>query len=745
MSRILVTDLDGTLLGGGTDDRRRLREVLARHPEVTVVFATGRGAASVREVLRDALVPPPRWIIADVGATVLDGTDLSTVEPLQEQMRTGWPGAERVRAALARFRTLDYQHEVAQDGRCSFHLPPQGLTGELTAAVESLGCAWVYSGDRYFDVLPPGVSKGSALRALADKLAWPAESILVAGDSLNDLSLFRQGTHGVIVAGAEPALSAAVGADPLVHRAHRRGAGGILAALLALGWVTPAARRTGRRHSLVVGYHRPPPSPRRTDPRRTDPAARPTASPNGILPTLTSAFTDGLPGTWVAARPGAGDTAAGGTAPGGTAGERRHGLPLSLVPVSTTEWSAYFHQACKDTLWPVLMSEPHRSVHDAQTWAAYRAVNARFAERIGAEAAPGATVWLHDYNLWLVPGLLHATRPDLHVGLFHHTPFPPADVFAALPVAAELRASLGRLDWAGFHTAAFAEHFRDVLSSAGLPSTPRLGVHPLGIDRPAIEALARSRPPTVRSAEGRLVVSVERLDYVKAPVQKVDALDRLLADRPDLRGRLTFRLVCPPPEPGITAYDTTRALLERRIDAVNDTWRNGSWQPVDYRSHALAFAEVVDEYLAADVFWVTSLQDGMNLTAKEFVAAQAARAARAALPGHRDRGPGVLVLSRHTGAATQFGDAALLTDPRSPEDLSSVLARALDATPGERRTRMARLSALLAHERPVDWALRVIDAIRRPPVDRVDDRSTGGPGRRLAAADRDGPRACQDR
>lgn len=124
------------------------------------------------------------------------------------------------------------------------------------------------------------------------------------------------------------------------------------------------------------------------------------------------------------------------------------------------EWAGYFHRACKETLWPVLMSQPHRLRFNSAGWAHYRAVNARFADHISTRAAPGATVWLHDYNLWLVSGLLRATRPDLRLGLFHHRPFPPPVIFAALPTAPEIRASLGCLDWAGFHTEAFAEPFQ---------------------------------------------------------------------------------------------------------------------------------------------------------------------------------------------------------------------------------------------------------------------------------------------
>ncbi|MEU1625152.1 HAD-IIB family hydrolase [Streptomyces sp. NPDC020096] len=692
--KILVADLDGTLLAGGEADRRSLRAALDRHPEVTVVFATGRGLPSVRAALRDPLVPRPRWIIADVGASVIDGTDLAPVEPLQGRLRAGWPGSDRIRAALRRFPALTYQDGVAQDGRCSFYLHPERFTREITDAVRELGCEWLYSADRYFDVLPPGVGKGSALAALAREQQWPMTSVLVAGDSLNDLSLFRLGAHGVIVGDAEPALLAAVPPGGTTRRSDQPGAAGILAALEELGWVE-------RRYPLVVGYHRPPV-------RWTPGGWQEPSSPNGILPTLRSMFTGNLRAVWAAA------AVLGQDVPAARLDGHNTGLPLSFLRLSPAEWAGYFHRACKEALWPVLMSQPERLRLDQAAWTSYRAVNARFADHISDIAAPGATVWLHDYNLWLVPGMLRPTRPDLRLGLFHHTPFPPPQIFAALPTAPEIRASLGCLDWAGFHTADFAEHFRQTL--AGTPRAPRLGVHPLGIDRDAIEALARARMPHHRPVDGPLVLSVERLDYAKAPVQKVEAVAALLGRCPELRGRLRFRLVCPPPEPGITAYDATRRALERRVAEVNDAWRTRGWRPVEYLPRSLPIAELVDHYLAADVFWVTSLQDGMNLTAKEFVAAQAA-ASRS----------GVLVLSRYAGAAAQLGSAALFTDPRSPEDLVEVLRQALALAPAERRTRLAHLARLLGRDHPADWAAGIVSAIQGPGQD-------GPAARRLSAA-----------
>ncbi|MEU4928318.1 trehalose-6-phosphate synthase [Streptomyces yokosukanensis] len=680
---MLVTDLDGTLLGGAAGQRRELREALDRHPEITVVFATGRSVPSVREVLREPFVPTPRWIIADVGASVVDGDDLTPEAVLQECLRSGWPGAGRVRAALRGFTALTYQR-VPQEGRCSFYLQPQHLTAELGAAVEELGCSWVYSDGRYFDVLPPRAGKGSALALLAAKQGWPMESLLVAGDSLNDVSLLRIGAHAVVVGNAEPALRERVPSGARVQHTHEEGAGGILAALRRLGWVSGVNR-------LVIGYHRPPA-------QWTTDGWLPPVSPNGILPVLRRVAAGTADAVWAAA-------AVTGDATGRTVplDGRGTGLPLALLPLSPADWGAYFHRACKEVLWPVLMSRPDLMRFDESSWGRYEEVNARFAHHVAAHAAHGATVWLHDYNLWLAPALLRRDRPDLRIGLFHHTPFPSPDVFATLPTATRIRASLSALDWAGFHTDAFAANFRRTM--AGSSRIPCTGVHPLGIDRPAVEDLARARTAAHRGGRtpsGPLVLSVERLDYAKAPVEKAEALHRLLSRHPHLRGRLRFRLVCPPPEPGIRAYDTTRRLLEQRIAAVNSMWGTAEWRPIDYRPWSVPFTEVVDHFLQADVLWVTSHSDGMNLTAKEYVAAR-----------HAVGMPGVLVLSRHTGAAAQFGAAALLTDPHDGDDLARTLHRALTLPLARQHAHLERLAALLDRRTPVEWAAGVVADIRR--------------------------------
>ncbi|MGW2741350.1 trehalose-6-phosphate synthase [Streptomyces sp. NPDC001450] len=691
--RVLVTDLDGTLLGGDDRARRRLRHLLGLHPCITVVFATGRSLHSVRSMLQsDPLVPAPRWIVADVGASVIDAADLSHVDALEARLRAGWPGADRVLSALGKFAGLVHQDGVVQEGRCSFYLAPEHLTADLEAAVAGLGCSWTYSAGRYFDVLPANAGKGAAVRELAHMLGWSVSALLVAGDSLNDLSMFDLGAHGVIMGNAEPGLATRVPLDARVQRPALNGAAAILSAMEHLGWIDRPSR-------VVVGYHRPP--LQWSDGRWQTPA-----SPNGILPTLTSALDPrscDQDAVWAAALVTDQDTA---PAPS-TNAPCTHcvcpapptPLPLALLPLRSDTWAGYFHGACKETLWPALVSKPQLIRHDAGHWADFEEVNAAFTDHIDAHAAHGATIWLHDYNLWLVPGLLKPRRPDVNIGIFHHTPFPAPDTFHRLPTADQLRASLAHLDWAGFHTAAFADNFERLLEDT--PCPPRTGVHPLGIDRQAVEAHARTRsarcPP--RSG-GQLVLSVERLDYAKAPVLKIRALAALLDQAPALHGHVRFRLICPPPEPGIQAYERTRIELEEAISSINSRWGSPAWQPVEYVPRSLPFPHIVDNYLAADVFWVTSLADGMNLTAQEYVACLAAAGRN-----------GVLVLSRRAGAAEHLGRAALLTDPGILQNLVDTLHQALTMSPAQRRLHTARLAACLTTPTPAGWTRTILKAI----------------------------------
>jgi hydroxymethylpyrimidine pyrophosphatase-like HAD family hydrolase len=202
---VLATDLDGTLLAGTQEARRRIRDLFSGAlVDAKLIYVTGRGVESVIPLLSDSTLPQPDYIIADVGATVLHG-DLRPVVPLHHAIAAGWPGPQVILQRLAHFPLLRRQ-TVPQERRCSFFVNEGGITDALRAAVEELDCDLLFSAGRYLDVLPRGINKGNTLRKLAEAEGFDLDSIVVAGDTLNDLSMHTTGFKGIVVGSAEPEL-----------------------------------------------------------------------------------------------------------------------------------------------------------------------------------------------------------------------------------------------------------------------------------------------------------------------------------------------------------------------------------------------------------------------------------------------------------------------------------------------------------------------------------------------------------
>lgn len=299
---VLATDLDGTLLAGTQEARRRIRELFSgAMPGARLVYVTGRGIESIIPLLSDSRLPQPDYIIADVGATVVYG-DLRPVDPLHHEIAAAWPGSQQVMERLAGFPLLQRQ-TVPQERRCSFLITAGGITEALRAAVESLDCDLLFSAGCYLDVLPRGISKGATLRRLAQAEGFDLGAVVVAGDTLNDLSMFAAGFRGVVVGGAEPGLIQQVRRLPRTFIAKEEGCGGILAGLAHHGarvhHTLLAQRRMEARGKadLVMVYHRPPFDERTADGVTTQ--SRP-KSPNGIIPTLLGLFAGDKKGSWVA-------------------------------------------------------------------------------------------------------------------------------------------------------------------------------------------------------------------------------------------------------------------------------------------------------------------------------------------------------------------------------------------------------------------------------------------------------------
>ncbi|ALU39451.1 trehalose-phosphate synthase [Kocuria flava] len=370
---------------------------------------------------------------------------------------------------------------------------------------------------------------------------------------------------------------------------------------------------------------------------------------------------------------------------------------LAPVPLSEQEVADYYEGFSNATLWPlyhdvIAPPEFHRT-----WWNSYRTVNRRFAERTAEVAAQGATVWVQDYQLQLVPRLLRELRPDLTIGFFNHIPFPPLEIFGQLPWRRAVLEGLAGADLIGFQRPGDAQNFQrcvrrflDVPFKQGQARfrdgadewTVHARSYPISIDSGAIEELA-SRPEVRRRAEEirhelgdpeTVFLGVDRLDYTKGILHRIKAYGELLEDGSLTVGPSVLVQVANPSRERVESYVHLREQVEGLVGHINGQFDTISHTAVRYLHHGYPFEEMVALYLATDVMLVTSLRDGMNLVAKEYVAARA-------------DGSGVLVLSEFTGAAEQLKQA-LLVNPHDIDGLKATMVRAKEMPPAEAKKRM---------------------------------------------------------
>ena len=400
------------------------------------------------------------------------------------------------------------------------------------------------------------------------------------------------------------------------------------------------------------------------------------------------------------------------------------GIQLRPVPLSAQDVDQYYEGQSNSTIWPLFHDLVEPPVHRRVWRQAYEAVNRRFAEATAEVAADGATVWVHDYQLLLVPAMLRALRPDLRIGFFLHIPFPPVELFMQLPRRAELLRGLLGADLVGFQRPLAAQNFLQLTGSLlGLqPHDDRVGYEgrtvvarafPISIDVAEIDRLAADPAVQLESERlradlgdnRRLLLGVDRLDYTKGIEQRVEAFGELLAEGAVSNDEVVLVQVATPSRLRVAQYQQLRERVEREVGRINGEYGAVGRVPVHYLFQSRSVEELVALYLATDVMLVTPLRDGMNLVAKEFVAAR------------RDE-LGALVLSEFTGAAAELEDA-FLVNPHDVEDLKRAMLAALDAPPDDRAVRMRRMRGRV-HGRDVDrWAREFLDALDDP--DRARD------------------------
>ena len=430
-------------------------------------------------------------------------------------------------------------------------------------------------------------------------------------------------------------------------------------------------------------------------------------SPGGLV-TALEPFVAGRGGAWVGWSGSAGD-----------APEPFESGGMSLIPVPLTEEEVdrYYEGMSNASLWPLYHDVVEKPEYHRAWWDTYVQVNKRFAERTAAVAAENAIVWVHDYQLQLVPALLRQSRPDLTIGFFLHIPFPPYELFTQLPWRSAIVEGLLGADLVGFQRPAAASNF--VQLARRLHDLPARGgkveydgrtvaarAFPISIDVAAFDELARSpevlaRAEQIRKELGnptKIILGVDRLDYTKGIGVRLAAFEELLEDGAVETPDTVLVQVATPSRERVEHYVHMRETIEQQVGHINGVFGSIAGPAVHYFNQSMPREELAALYRAADVMLVTPYRDGMNLVAKEYVAARGDLC-------------GALVLSEFAGAAAELKQA-FLVNPHDIAGVKSQLVRALRVEPAEAARRMRAMRRHLFRNDLEHWATSFIEALR---------------------------------
>lgn len=369
------------------------------------------------------------------------------------------------------------------------------------------------------------------------------------------------------------------------------------------------------------------------------------------------------------------------------------------VFIGPAEMERFYHGFCNQVLWPLFHYFPSYCHYHEGNWREYQRINRVFRDAVLEVAGAGDVIWVHDYHLMLLPRLLReAGVPRSRIGFFLHIPFPSLDVFRLMPrswAAAIVDGMLGA-DVVGFHTEDYASNFR---ATAGVLASDRAALDraiitavPMGIDvarfADAVDspAVKQRRTEIAASTRGnQVILSMDRLDYSKGIVTRLNAFERFLERHPRSHGRVVLMAIVIPSRVAVQHYDQLKHQIDETVGRINGRFGRFDWVPIVYQYRSLSFEELIAAYASADVALVTPIRDGMNLIAKEYVAA-------------RRGGPGCLILSEMAGAAREL-TGAMLVNPNDVPEMADAIARGLAQSRGAQvRRNAAMLEWLKAHD-----------------------------------------------
>ncbi len=375
-------------------------------------------------------------------------------------------------------------------------------------------------------------------------------------------------------------------------------------------------------------------------------------------------------------------------------------VTFATIDIAADAFRGYYQGYSNSTLWPLLHSRVGLTVFRREDQAAYRTVNAAFAVALLPLLRPDDIIWVHDYHLIPLGRMLRARGATQRIGFFLHVPFPPPELFDCLPQAGVLLDDLAGYDVLGLQTQPHADHLNLMLAAAG--QTARAAAYPIGINPTTFAAAARKAETggeTTRLqaslGDRALILGVDRLDYSKGLPERLAGYERLLRRFPEHHGRVTMLQIAPVSRGEVTEYRALRRELYELAGRINGEHADVDWMPLRFLTRTVSRATLAGYLRIARVGLVTPLQDGMNLVAKEYVAAQ------------NPADPGALVLSRFAGAALELPDA-LLINPYDPDEIAEAVHTALTMPLDERLERWSRMNQAVTGNTAAGWARRFL-------------------------------------
>ncbi len=715
----ILCDLDGTLIPFADTPAEAVPDeavrVLVKRasalPNATFVIVSGR----TREFLEQQF--PDSYLVAEHGAFRRgrgaweplrdEPVDLASLTAGLGELLTRYPNASIERKTTG---VVLHYRRLSRVDRETFLVE---VTAMLDALADKLPVLTRSQATLAIDLHPSYARKSTAVPWVRER-AGNGARLLAIGDDLTDEHMFgalEVGDEAIVVRHGERRRTKArweLGDTKdvvafLSQLVELREGTRASVTCLPTPVLPPLSRKEGASHALLIVSNRLPSVPRAK-------GGRP-PSVGGLVSALRPALEARGGGLWLGWNGRMIDDADEPAA----APEGDSSPALLGVDLKERWYREYYNGFCNRVLWPLFHCMPARVRFARSEWLAYEEVHGAFADAAAGAIAPTGTVWVHDYHLLLLARELRARGHTGPVGHFLHIPFPPPDLFEMLPWHREILDAMLAFDLVGFHTPRFMRNFlacvRELhparVSDEGIEyedRRTRAGVFPIGImpgpyqDAEApefdeeLDGLLRILGPA------ELVLGVDRLDYTKGIPERLEAFGSLLERYPEFRTKVSLVQIAVPTRADVPQYADQRARIELAVGRINGQYGATHWVPVHYFYRGYEQAQLARLYRAAAVGYVTPLRDGMNLVAKEYVAAQP------------EESPGVLLLSRFAGAAVELRDA-LLTNPYDIDGMADDLRRALTMPLEERKARQKKLLACVEGATATTWAEGFLTAL----------------------------------